>query len=253
MEQLVKTEMCGHHVVITMNNPKALNQLSLKMMDELESAFTWARDYDDIHSIALFGEEVFSAGARIQELHEVASTRDPLAIKTFIARANRMANLIENVGKPTTAVIRKYCFGGGNELAMACEDRTLSGYAKFGQQEIKHGIMPGMGGTQRLPRLVGIKAAMPILLSGEIFSDEEAVKIGLVDTPGPACFYPHEDGCVTPYIVEDHLNRFLQSERYEEIIRSTEFPEASSAIIEAVREGMKRPLREGLEIEQAGG
>ncbi len=252
MGHLVTTErrgIFGDILVVTMQDQKRLNQLSLQMMAELEETFEFVRDSRDITMVILTGGEVFCAGARIQELHEVAKTRDAKQIREFISRANRMANLIEDCGKETTALIGKYCFGGGNELAMACTTRDVTGPAQFGQQEIKHGIMPGMGGTQRLPRLVGIEEAMPILLGGEPFSAEEARRIGLIGTPGPAAFYPHEGG-VTPYIVEDELDRFFRSDRYAELSTKAEISEAFPAIIEAVREGMKRPLREGLEIEQ---
>src|SRR6202020_1735622 len=123
------------------------------------------------------GEKAFAAGADINEL---AGT-DPVAGEAKARRGQGVFRLIESCGKPVIACINGFALGGGCELAMACTLRLASETAKLGQPEVKLGVLPGYGGSQRLPRLVGKGAALKLLLTGEMISAAEALRIGLVD------------------------------------------------------------------------
>src|SRR6476661_5909744 len=164
---------------VTVNRPKVLNALNMAVMEELRSAFHDLKNDADIRVAIITGagEKAFVAGADIAEL----STYDPVRGKEFTHRGQSVLNLIENLGKPTIACINGFALGGGCEIAMACTMRLASENAKLGQPEVKLGIIPGYGGTQRLPRLVGSGLAMQILLTGEMITAQEAHRIGLVN------------------------------------------------------------------------
>ncbi|MGA8878967.1 MAG: enoyl-CoA hydratase-related protein, partial [Candidatus Korobacteraceae bacterium] len=123
------------------------------------------------------GEKAFIAGADIGEL----AKHDAVSGKEYTHRGQSVLNLIENLGKPVIACINGFALGGGCEIAMACTMRLASDNAKLGQPEVKLGLMPGYGGTQRLPRLVGKGIAMQLVLTGEMISAQEAHRIGLVN------------------------------------------------------------------------
>src|ERR1044071_7004523 len=128
------------------------------------------------------GEKAFIAGADISEL----AKNDAVSGKEYTHRGQNVLNLIENLGKLVIACINGFALGGGCEIAMACTMRLASENAKLGQPEVKLGIIPGYGGTQRLPRLVGKGIAMQILLTGEMISAKEAHRVGLVNEVVPA-------------------------------------------------------------------
>jgi enoyl-CoA hydratase len=164
---------------VTVNRPKVLNALNAATLEELRAAFT------DIGSDAAIrvailtgaGEKAFVAGADISEL----AKQEPVPVKEYTLRNQSVLALIENLGKPVIACINGFALGGGCELAMACTMRLASENAKLGQPEVKLGVIPGLGGTQRLPRLVGKGMAMQLVLSGEMISAQEAHRIGLVN------------------------------------------------------------------------
>src|SRR5438045_7908433 len=164
---------------VTVNRPKVLNALNMATMDELRAAFHEIKG-DATIRVVIFtgaGEKAFIAGADISEL----AKQDAVSGKEYTHRGQSVLNLIENLGKPVIACINGFALGGGCEIAMACTMRRASENAKFGQPEVKLGIIPGYGGTQRLPRLVGKGIAMQLLLTGEMVTAQEAHRIGLAD------------------------------------------------------------------------
>src|ERR1700732_1556476 len=163
---------------VTVNRPKVLNALNMATMEELRAAFHDIKN-DAAIRVVIFtwsGEKAYIAGADIGEL----SKHDAVSGKEYTHRGQNVLNLIENLGKPVIACINGFALGGGCEIAMACTMRLASENAKMGQPEVKLGIIPGYGGTQRLPRLVGTGLAMQMLLTGEMISAQEAHHIGLV-------------------------------------------------------------------------
>jgi enoyl-CoA hydratase len=170
--------------IITLNRPKVLNALNRATFHELETAFTELAASDSIRAILITGagERAFAAGADIQELTHLSATEG----QQLSARGQRVFDLIESCGKPVIACINGFALGGGCELAMACTFRIASETAKLGQPEVKLGLLPGYGGSQRLPRLIGKGAALKLLLTGEIISATEAHRLGLVDEVAPA-------------------------------------------------------------------
>ena len=169
--------------ILTLNRPKVLYALYHRTFTELQHAFTELAASDSIRAILLTGagEKAFAAGADIQELATVSGQQG----QQLAARGQRIFDLIENCGKPVIACINGFALGGGCELAMACTLRLASETAKLGQPEVKLGLTPGYGGSQRLPRLVGKGAALKLLLTGEIVSAAEAHRLGLVDEVVP--------------------------------------------------------------------
>lgn len=168
---------------ITIDRPKVLNALNMQTMEELRQAFTGARDDKDVRVVILTGagEKSFVAGADINELAKHGAVEG----KEYTHRGQSVLDLIENLGKPVICCINGFALGGGCELAMACTFRLASDNAKIGQPEVKLGIIPGYGGSQRLPRLVGKGLAMQMLLSGEHIPAAEAHRIGLVNEVVP--------------------------------------------------------------------
>lgn len=168
----------------TMSRPKVLNALNAKTMFELMAIFSRVKSDPEVTGVILTGEgeKAFVAGADIGEL----SRQGPISGKEFAIMGQQVLSFIEDMGKPVIAAVNGYALGGGCELAMACHIRVASTAAQFGQPEVNLGIIPGYGGTQRLPRLVGSGRAMELILSGEIIGAEEAYRIGLVNKVVPA-------------------------------------------------------------------
>ncbi len=169
---------------VTLDRPKVLNALNAEMLDELAAAFDELAADDSVRVILLAGagDRAFVAGADIGELAALA----PEQAQAFAQRGQAVFRRIETLGKPVIACVRGFALGGGCELAMACAMRIAAEDAKLGQPEVKLGILPGYGGTQRLPRLVGRAAALKLLLTGAIVDAREALRIGLVDEVVPA-------------------------------------------------------------------
>jgi len=170
--------------IVTLNRPAVLNALNLALLRDLDHAVAELRSDDRIRAVILTGagEKAFVAGADIKELAELT----PVAGKAYAAEGQRIFDQIEHLGKPVIAAVNGYALGGGCELAMACTMRIAADTAKFGQPEIKLGILPGFGGTQRLPRLVGKGRAMELILTGATIDAAEAYRIGLVNRVVPA-------------------------------------------------------------------
>lgn len=170
--------------VITINRPKVLNALNRRTLEELD---TCVAEFiaDEALRVALLtgaGEKAFVAGADINEL----AVLSPVAGRDYGLYGQSVLERIERSPKPVIAAINGYALGGGCELAMACTFRIASENAKLGQPEVKLGLIPGYGGTQRLARLVGKGRALQLVLSGEQISAQEALRIGLVNEVVPA-------------------------------------------------------------------
>jgi enoyl-CoA hydratase len=177
-------EKKGAIAYVTLNRPKVLNALNRRTWENLRIAFEDARDDTAVRGVILTGagEKAFIAGADISELAQVTAVE----AATSSGYGQAVLNLIENLGKPVIAAVNGFALGGGCETAMACTIRVASEHAKFGQPEVKLGLIPGGGGTQRLPRLVGKGRALQLILSGEMISAQEAYRIGLVNEVVPA-------------------------------------------------------------------
>lgn len=175
----VKFEKKNKIAYVTIDRPKVLNALNMATMQELEQVFTELAADTETRVVILTGggEKAFVAGADINEL----SKNNPVEAKAYTHRGQAVLDLIENLGKPVIACINGFALGGGCEIAMACTMRLASENAKLGQPEVKLGIIPGYGGTQRLPRLVGKGLAMQMVLTGDMISAQEAHRIGLVN------------------------------------------------------------------------
>jgi len=213
---------------VTLNRPKVLNALNKKTWADLRTAFEAARDDAAVRGVILTGagDKAFIAGADISELANVSAVEAEES-STF---GQDVLNLVENLGKPVIAAINGFALGGGCETAMACTIRVASEHAKFGQPEVKLGLIPGGGGTQRMPRLVGKGRALQIILSGEIISAQEAYRIGLVNEVVPAA---------------DVITR-------AEAILKQIFSNAPIAVkysLEAVNKGLETSVAEGLSLE----
>jgi enoyl-CoA hydratase len=163
---------------ITVNRPDKLNALNNRVIAELGEMIDSLRADRDVGGIILTGAgRAFVAGADISELEEVAGD----SAEALAKRGQSVFRRFETSPKPTIAAVNGFALGGGCELAMACHVRVASENAKFGQPEVKLGLIPGYGGTQRLPRLVGKGRALQLLLTGEMIDAQEAFRIGLVN------------------------------------------------------------------------
>jgi enoyl-CoA hydratase/carnithine racemase len=169
---------------VTVNRPQVLNALNTPTWADLRTAFEDARDDVSIRGVILTGAgtKAFIAGADISELAHVAAFEAEQSSRFGQA----VLDLIENLGKPVVAAVNGFALGGGCETAMACTIRIAVESAKFGQPEVTLGLVPGGGGTQRLPRLVGKGRALQLILSGEMIGAQEAYRIGLVNEVVPA-------------------------------------------------------------------
>lgn len=170
--------------VITLNRPEKLNALSPKLIEELYAALREADKDESVRVIILTGgNTVFAAGADLEAM--AAGGLD--VVQVFKARfaQNNPFDYIEQIGKPVIAAIAGYALGGGCELAMCCDLRIAADTAQFGQPEIRVGLIPGSGGTQRLPRLIGMTKAKELVMVGEFIGAEEAERLGLVNAVVP--------------------------------------------------------------------
>ena len=176
---VVLTEVSERILTITINRPDKLNALNAEVMDALGAAFESARQDEAVGGVILTGagDKAFVAGADVR----VFTTLTPAAARAFAKKGQALFDRIENLGKPVVAAVNGFALGGGCELAMACTLRIASKTAKLGQPEVNLGVMPGYGGSQRLPRIVGKGRAFEILLTGDAVSADEAFRIGLVN------------------------------------------------------------------------
>ncbi len=224
----VKLEKKNQIAYVTIDRPKVLNALNMATMEELREVFTDLAADTAIRVVILTGggEKAFVAGADINELQK----NNPVEAKAYTHRGQAVLDLIENLGKPVIACINGFALGGGCEIAMACTMRLASENARLGQPEVKLGIIPGYGGTQRLPRLLGTGLAMQLLLTGDMISAQEAHRIGLVNEVLPA----------------DKL--ILRAEEIAAKIIANA-PLAIQYCMEAVNQGLNMTLQEGLFLE----
>jgi enoyl-CoA hydratase len=185
----IRVEKAGRLATVTLDRPKVLNALNAATFAELSSVFDELQMDRDVRVVLLTGagERAFAAGADIREL----AAAEEGAGKAFALRGQEVFRKIETLNKPVIACIRGFALGGGCELAMACTLRIAADDAKFGQPEVKLGVIPGYGGSQRLPRLVGRGAALKLLLTGATIDAREALRIGLVDEVVPAVELMH--------------------------------------------------------------
>jgi enoyl-CoA hydratase len=221
-------EVKDHIARITFNRPNVLNALNRKTIEELGECLTAARHDDSVRVVILTGsgEKAFIAGADINELAQ----RTPIDGKDFSLVGQEIIHRLETLGKPSIAAINGFALGGGCELALACTMRIASRNAKLGQPEVKLGILPGYGGSQRLPRLCGKGVAHELILTGEMITAEEALRIGLVNR-----------------VVESAELLSTAESIARKIIANA--PLAVKYAMEAVEHGMEMPQEEGLFLE----
>lgn len=214
--------------VITLNRPRVMNALNRTLFAELDAAFTVLAGDADIRAIVLTGagEKAFAAGADIGELAALSAVEG----QQLARRGQGVFRKIETCGKPVIAAIQGFALGGGCELAMACTLRIAGERARLGQPEVKLGLLPGYGGTQRLPRLVGKGTALKLLLTGDMLDAAEAFRIGLVDEVVP-----------TEALM-------LRVETLAHAI-AQQAPLAVAGCLHAVESGYDLPLQAGLELE----
>ncbi len=176
---VVLTELSDRILTVTVNRPEKLNALNAEVVDGLHAAFAAAKDDPAVGAVILTGagEKAFVAGADIAGFRAFT----PVAARDFARKGQAAFDLVERLGKPVVAAVNGFALGGGCELAMAATFRYASRNAKLGQPEVALGLIPGYGGSQRLPRLVGKGRAMEMLLTGEAIPAEEALRIGLVN------------------------------------------------------------------------
>jgi len=169
----------GDVAVVTIRRPRSLNALNSLVMNQLAEMFTDIKEDKKIKAAVLtgFGVKAFVSGADINILARIKTPKDA---ETIALKGQEVLNLIENLGKPVICALNGLAFGGGNELAMACTARIAKKGVLAGQPEPRLGIIPGFGGSQRLPRIVGLEKAWPILRAANPISSSEALKIGLI-------------------------------------------------------------------------
>jgi enoyl-CoA hydratase len=213
--------------ILTVNRPEKLNALNAATIDELGRAIDELRGREDVGGIIVTGaQRAFVAGADISEL----AGQTPEGARARARRGQAVFARFESSPRPVVAAVNGFALGGGCELAMACHLRLASETAKFGQPEVKLGLIPGYGGTQRLPRLVGRGRALQLLLTGEIIDAAEALRIGLVNrVVPPAELLPAATTLVRQMLVNGPL--------------------ALARCIDVVHAGADRPLDDALALE----
>ena len=228
--ETVLYEKKGGIAYVTLNRPKVLNALNRRALADLSAAFEDARDDAEVSGAIITGsgDKAFIAGADINEV----ATDTPVQAEQKTRHGQAVMDLIENLGKPVVAAVNGFALGGGCETALACTIRIASENAKFGLPEVKLGIIPGYGGTQRLPRLVGKGHALRMILSGNMISAQEAYRIGLINEVVPA-----------PELIS----------RAEAILKemSGNAPLSVKYAMQAVNKGLETSLSEGLLIESS--
>jgi enoyl-CoA hydratase len=226
---LFETDTAGI-ALVTINRPDKLNALSDAVITELRDAFERIQEETGIRAAIVTGagEKAFVAGADIKEL----AAHSPVEMREAARRGQQAFRLLETSSKPSVAAINGYALGGGLELAMACTVRFASENARMGQPEVKLGLIPGYGGSQRLPRLVGRGRALELLLAGEPIAAAEALRIGLVNA------------VVSPSELLSYSRAWLAKV-------TANAPLAVALAMEAVDIGLGVGLEEGLRLEAA--
>jgi enoyl-CoA hydratase len=226
--QYVKVAREDRVAILTIDNPP-VNMISRPVMDDLEAALKELFDDGEVKVIIVTGggQMVFVAGADINAILELKTPDDA---KQIVTQVHDVFQQIEGSSKPIIAAINGHCLGGGLELAMACHMRIANNRAMFGHTEITLGVIPGFGGTQRLPRIVGKGKALELILTGDRITGAEAASIGLVNKAVPGT-----EVMKTAMGLAKKISSFGRP--------------AISAAMEAVNEGMQVSLPKGLEIE----
>lgn len=224
----LRVERDGAIATVTLDRPEVLHALDAAMFDELERAFAELSLDKSVRVILLTGsgERAFAAGADIRALVET----DPRSGQAASERGQHVFLEIERSGKPVIACVNGVALGGGCELALACTFRIASERAKLGLPELKLGLIPGYGGTQRLPRLIGRSAALRLMLTGAAVDAPEALRLGLVDEVVPAA------------------ELMTRARTVAETIAAMA-PLAISAVIQAVARGDGLPIDQAMQIE----
>lgn len=223
----LKLDVSDRIATITISRPEKMNALDDATVGELGAAIDEARLRDDVAGVIITGAgRAFVAGADIAEL----ASQTPMVAKARARAGQEVLRRIETSPKPVIAAVNGFALGGGCELAMACHIRIASDKAKFGQPEVKLGLTPGYGGTQRLPRLVGKGRALELLLTGDMIDAADAHRIGLVNR-----------------VVRD--DELLPSARAMLRLIIANGPLAVALCIEAVDRGLEMPLEAGLVLE----
>ncbi|GBC79172.1 Short-chain-enoyl-CoA hydratase [bacterium HR09] len=230
MADVVLVEDRGRVRWLTINRPEKLNALNREVLAALERAFAEAVAESSVGAVVITGaaEKAFVAGADIAEFQGLS----PAQAQALARRGQALFSTIEESPKPVIAAVNGFALGGGMELAMACHLRVAAENAKFGQPEVKLGLIPGYGGTQRLPRLVGKGRALELLLTGAMIDAATALSWGLVNRVVPQA----ELSASAQKLAEDIL---------------AVAPTAVTRCLEAVNVGLEGPLAEGLQMEAA--
>jgi enoyl-CoA hydratase len=218
----------GAVATVTINRPKVLNALSIQTLDELRRAILSLKHDGDLRGVIVTGagDRAFVAGADINELAQ----QTPAGGRDRALAGQHVFDLVENMGKPVIAAINGFALGGGCELAMACTLRIASDTARIGQPEINLGLIPGYGGSQRLPRLVGAGRALEMMLTGDAITAQEAHRIGLVNRVVPA-------------------GELMTTAKALASALAAKPPIAMRYIIDAVNKGLSMPLAGGQVLE----
>ena len=224
----VTVDVADRILVATVDRPEKLNALDSEVLDGLAAAFDRAKSDDSVGALIVTGAgpKAFVAGADIGEL----STMTPVSGRLHALRGQAVFGRLERLGKPSIAAINGFALGGGCELALACTLRIAAENARLGQPEVKLGIIPGYGGSQRLARIVGEGRAMELCLTGEPITAAEAHRIGLVNRVVPP------GGAVA-----------AAKEMAAKILANA--PLAVAFTMDAIHHGLDLPLAEGLELE----
>jgi enoyl-CoA hydratase/carnithine racemase len=233
-EQILLTERAESVALLRLNRPHMFNALDYPLIDALAAALDELETDDSVRAIVLTGagDRAFSAGADIACFALSVRRGVETALREFVRRGHRLTGRIETFPKPVIVAVNGIAFGGGCEIVEAAPLAIASDRAKFGKPEIHLGFPPSFGGTQRLPRLVGRKRALKMILTGEPFGAEEALAIGLVNEE-----VPHErliDAAV-------ELGHRIASQS----------PLAVTACLTSVTRGINLPIDEGLAVEAA--
>ncbi|MBI3319134.1 MAG: enoyl-CoA hydratase [Candidatus Omnitrophica bacterium] len=226
--QYVKATSEDHILIVTIDRPP-VNALSRQVMQELEQCLDGVKTDEAVKAVILTGGGSFAfvAGADIKEIAGLASGKEAGEVA---ANGQVVLRKLERLGKPVIAAINGVCLGGGNELAMACSLRIAGDRTRFGQPEINLGIIPGFGGTQRLPRLIGKAKAIELTLTGDLITAQEAHRLGLVNHVVP------QDQVLK---VAKDLARKIASKGQIAVRQA----------LQVLEEGLEQPLDEGLSRE----
>jgi enoyl-CoA hydratase len=224
---MLKKEVNEGLAIVTIDRPEALNALNNALLQELKDMFTELRDDEEVRAIILTGAgKAFVAGADIAAMNAMT----PIEGREMMILGHSLMDLIEDMEKPVIAAVNGFALGGGCELSMACDIRIASEKAKFGQPETGLGIIPGFGGTQRLPRLVGKSMAKYLLFTSDVIDAERAEQIGLVEKVVPVGALMEEAEKVARRIMANG-------------------PIAVGLVKKAVNKGYDLPLREATSLE----